>query len=426
MPGFLFSSSTEPFDDDATIDQEFSSLTSYEEPPPPSRGGLDPPDSRLRAGPPVPSWASRMDSDDGSLEPRTVLPNLSRPESAQSGAKDLSGDREAPESHTVVPKASLDEVPVAGAKKSFHELLAEQLGCDVGAVAPPEPEEAPPEPAFVRRIPDEDGKPRTFLRKGSGLSRYGGVGSPPKSFKRSQSQNNVSQTQDGTRLTSASSTKMKSATSCSRLDVADKETIAFASKKTPPKRAAVSAKKPTLNGHSGPSSSGPGVGPKKSTTPPSSQAKPRITNGASPSVPIVSSKDSNLNRKKPAGATIKKGASALPVASKNSPSLNDKPDRKSNGHSNTAASKKGSSNGPVHTSSEELSPVYDSVEWSFREKLKKADKTHKVTTNIVKTDGNFYISPFFFFTPSCFQQSCSPTDTLCKKGRNRVVITLHS
>ena len=32
---------------------------------------------------------------------------------------------------------------------------------------------------------------------------------------------------------------------------------------------------------------------------------------------------------------------------------------------------------------EDLSPVYDSVEWSFREKLKKAERKHKVSTELL-------------------------------------------
>ena len=39
--------------------------------------------------------------------------------------------------------------------------------------------------AFVR-----SSRAATFLRKGSGLRRYNGAGSPPKAFKRSQSQGN--------------------------------------------------------------------------------------------------------------------------------------------------------------------------------------------------------------------------------------------
>ena len=33
---------------------------------------------------------------------------------------------------------------------------------------------------------------------------------------------------------------------------------------------------------------------------------------------------------------------------------------------------------------EDASPVYDSVEWSFREKLKKAEKKHKVSTGLLE------------------------------------------
>ena len=324
---------------------------------------------------PVPSWASRTDSEEGSLEPRTVLQlrRQSGESRKESRATNHSSENEERESHPVEPKASLDDVPTAGGKKTFNELLAEQLGCDLESIADvAETERVPESPAFVRRNPDgDDGKPKSFLRKGSGLTRYGGVGNPPKSFKRSKSQNNVSHTGDSIdpmRL-SASSLKLKSATSCSRLDIAERETIAFASKKTPPKgrtpATSSSAKKTTANGASPQQNGG-------STKPAGKRTTPSSSTLAGKSKSSVSGTNSTPSGYKASVANVARNKPPDPVASKKKSAL-------SNGGSSAAGRESGGGGvGATAAPVEELSPVYDSVEWSFREKLKKADKTHKV------------------------------------------------
>ena len=253
------------------------------------------------------------------------------------------------------PVINIEERPINAPKKTFEELLAEQLGLE-----PPEsePTKTPQTPAFVKRTP-ATGSGKTFLKKKSGLARFGGVGSPPKGFRRSVSQNAVAQ---GGTPASIRSNRIKPSTSCSKLDIADRETIAFASKKLSPKKTQNSI---------------------KSTTPSATSSRSTSNNSLAKSI-----SNSQLSK----GATLQKPA--------NSSSANVKPLRLvKNG---STASPKNSS--PMSSNKREVeeaprvvqvdaavsvdddddvstaTSVHDSVEHSFREKLKKADKNHKVTT----------------------------------------------
>ncbi len=211
-----------------------------------------------------------------------------------------------------------------GNNKSFEELLAEQLGCDTNELGQ--------DPVFERtdKISRKSSEPRKFLKKGAGLVRYGGVGGAPvKGLSRSKSQGNVGQDKDGKRV--------KNSVSCSKLDIADRETIAFASKKTPPKR--------TLSIKS--------VSSVGSVTP-SSSVKP-------------SPKQTSAAKKATSPATTLRK-----TAAKNS---------KTSAVSNSV--QKASKVKEVLTTEAQL-PVYDSVELSFREKLKKAGQKQEVIQPIMK------------------------------------------
>ncbi len=177
-------------------------------------------------------------------------------------------------------------------------MAEEEASPQHSPVAGPDKQHA--SPAFVR-----SSKNIGFLRKGSGLKRYRGSGSPPKTFKRSQSQGNVvaaaaTATSNGTPVTakpklqsSKSLTKLNSCSDANRspqLKPAAKSNAAKAEKPLDLNRLAVPGRK----------------GRKK----PESSKAPQVNNG---------------------------------------------------------------DNGDA------MSPIYDSVEWSFREKLKKAEKKHKVS-----------------------------------------------
>ena len=295
----MMCSIAESVDDDATIDNDFSSLTSFEEAPPTRNGrhsyssafdsddedeeSLRPPKNGEN---PMPSWASRTDTN-ASPDPKTVL-------SRKSVLASVHSEREERESNPVAPT---EERPIRAPKKTFEELLAEQLGTSM--------DEVNEDAAFVKRqtpVHQRVSGAKSFLRKGSGLARYGGVGSPPKAFHRSKSTNNV----NGSIGTPASirSNRLKSSTSCSKLDIADRETIAFASKKSPPKRA----------------------------------------------------------------SAVKNGKATAQLALKTSANGKGSPKK----FANQESPKK------IKDKDEDVSPIYDSVEWSFREKLKKADLRHKV------------------------------------------------
>ncbi len=256
----------------------------------------------------VPSWASRTESEI-SQDPKTVLAR--KP--------------------TAMPKRDgnneLDELPVGNAK-SFEELLAEQLGCDVEAL-----KEAP---VFDRtsKVQQEAATKRTFLRKGSGLARYGG-GVTPKALSRSRSQSNV----NGSGGTPSAGRRMKGSTSCSKLDIAERETIAFASKKSPPKRS-MSIK----------SVSSTGSASSVVKAPSSFISGKRATTAEQPKSSSKSVEDREVASRLLKGP--KKPSQALPSGER----------------------------AWEHKRKEDSLPVYDSVEWSFMEKLKKADQKHEVIT----------------------------------------------
>ncbi|XP_059090439.1 centromere protein J-like [Tigriopus californicus] len=296
----------ESLDDDTTIDQDFSSLNSYAATPQPQpdilqqyySSSFESPDedeepegqdvgqrsiSKLDSS--MPSWAQT----ESGHEPRTIKSNPRTP--------------------------NIEEIPIVNPKKTFEELLAEKLGSE-DAVSP-----ALQDVPKVEQVPH--GSPRTrsktFLRKGSGLARYGGVGSPPKAFKRSRSTNSVTPKGD-------SNPRLKSSKSCSKLDTGRKVTPGSA-KKTPPKR--------TISSYSVKS-------PPQKVSPPSQGNKLEV-------VPKKAKAIGSMKAKAPKTTNM-----LLPKSSLQPPEANH-----------------------VHSDKENESPVYDSVEWSFREKIKKANSKHK-------------------------------------------------
>ena len=193
----------------------------------------------------------------------------------------------------------------------------------------------------------------TFLRKGSGLRRYNGAGSPPKAFKRSQSQGNcaaaVTPTVNGSKVRkttlagdiveysareamiqvsgslSCLQSKLKSSTSCSKLD-------APLAKKSPVVKKSV-LRAPTATGKGQEPGSGGNV---RSGRPGKPAPKNRLVVPKSKAIAI---------KKISASSAAKDGGGCV---------------------------------------DEDASPVYDSVEWSFREKLKKAEKKHKVSAGALE------------------------------------------
>ncbi len=278
----------------------------------------------------MPSWASRATDSDPSQDPKTVL----------SRKATVVADKT-----NVVSDGDLEERPVGNAK-SFEEMLAEQLGCEA--------ENLRESPAFQRTAAaTEEGfftdKPkRTFLKKRAGLVRYGG--SPAvatRGMSRSKSQSNVSRD-----AAVPSSRRLKGSTSCSKLDIAERETIAFASKKTPPKRS-MSIKSVSSTASSSAASTRSG-GRVQEATPP---VAPRKINGAA----VSGGKNPGNFSGAKIGTSSKSGVGDKAVAS-----------RLMNGPKKTAEDRVKAATKRGET------PIYDSVEWSFREKLKKADQNYKV------------------------------------------------
>jgi len=310
-------------DDDPTIDQEISSLTSYEELPKSTSDAYyssafeeeedaTPRPPRLANDAAVPSWASRTESAT-TQEAKTVV--------AAARSKNL---------------ADNPDERVVGNAKSFEQMLAEQLGLDQDQV------KREGEPAPQR---SGERQARAFLRKGSGLARFGGVGGVAvtpvalRRMKRSKSQGSVRGQPAGRGMTAS--------TSCSRLDIAERETIASASKRAQPKRSL------SIKSVSSVSSLGSRKSPpcKEST----SNGKASKSGGEKiNTLPRTTSKSNN----------VKKASTVSPVATSPGVPL---PKPTFSG---------------VQTKEEDadVSPVHgiDSVEWSFREKLKKADKNHEV------------------------------------------------
>jgi len=301
-------------DDDPTIDQDASSLTSYEELPGHSDAYYsstfdeeddedepEPPRLLIHNQPAIPSWASRTDTATTSL--KTVV------------------------KATKAATGNLDEQPV-GNKKTFEQLLAEQLGLDTEEIK--QTETLAPADATTTRSADRPA--RAFLRKGSGLARYGGLTpvTSRRAIKRSKSQSNVRTSGGG------QSRRLTSSTSCSRLDIADRETIASASKRAPPKRS-LSIK--SVSSASSLGKKSPSTGQiKVNNAPKTSKEK------------VASSLGRRSNKVEPAPLGPAQNRSSVPTVKVAAFSTHD----------------------------EDVSPVHDSVEWSFREKLKKADENHKV------------------------------------------------
>ncbi len=257
---------------------------------------------RLATNVAVPSWASRTESE-GSHEPQTVF----------AVGKKGKGKGNV-----------LDEQPV-GNPKSFEQLLAEQLAVSSSGAETTVYKEEKKKPSSPEK--------KAFLRKGSGLARYRGVG---RTLSRSKSQSSVSTTSSG---------RMRPSTSCFNLDIAERETIAFASKKTPPRKA---------NG------SNTNVSAKAKTSPP---------NMIKTSLKQLKSNVSKVNV-----------CEGQPEVRANPQSV-EKPGvastRTGTGYSPTRGTLEGIENDD-DDDDDDASPIHDSVEWSFREKLKKADRTREV------------------------------------------------
>ena len=139
-------------DDDATLDQDLSSLVSFEEHP-------DVPTPAASSQPPplpaanLPTWALGTPPQPA----RHPVDASSTPRSQQ----------------------WLDEVPIK-APKRFEEILAEHIGEEEAAAASSIKEQQP------KKMTPNGTKP--FLRKGTGLARYGSLGSGKKRLSRSKSQ----------------------------------------------------------------------------------------------------------------------------------------------------------------------------------------------------------------------------------------------
>jgi hypothetical protein len=337
-------------DDDPTIDQDVSSLTSYEELPASTDtfyssafdeddGDLGTPQPLLNE-PPIPSWASRADT---TATPKTVV------QVASAAAK------------TTTVSTNPDDRPV-GNKKTFEELLAEQLGIDAQDVR--QVELTPPQ-APVQHETSGSGQSKAFLRKGSGLARFGGVGgvavtpiTTRRAMTRSKSQSSVRAKGSANGQTRR---RLSTSTSCSRLDIADRETISSASKKAPPKRS-LSIKSVSSVSSLGKRShaaaaaaSGPATNKQGKTNPTNKVNKEKITPVNRRSNKVGPAPNEEETKMVPA---VSVGIDGQPV----------------NRHSADRLKVAGD---------EDVSPVHDSVEWSFREKLKKADENHKVLMNAI-------------------------------------------
>ena len=219
-------------DDDTTIDNDLSSLNSFAESPLPAAlqpssastlskarstdiGNVSSYSSSFESPSDEDKEDDRIDEVITSYPPATnqdsSIPSWAQTESTETPETIRSPGR-GPLQH------ELEDMPVGTGVKTFEELLEEKLALS---------SDVPDQPSPVR---NDKGKGKTFLKKGAGLVRYGGVGSPPKSFKRSVSTANVSQKAgNSVQRTSSASSRMKSSKSCSRLDIAERETIAFSS-----------------------------------------------------------------------------------------------------------------------------------------------------------------------------------------------------
>lgn len=277
-------------DDDTTIGQDLSSLTSLEEYPrevvPSAECESDTPRSDVGAeleSQSLPSWASREDI-----------------------------------SYQAKVGKSPEDRPILPTKKNFDELLAERLGT-----------EARMEPTREsRRENDSSPTKKSFLRKGSGLARFGGVGAPPKRMKRSRSQV----------LPSGKSMEgSKFGGSCPKMNIADRETIAYASKKTTPKQGGK-----TLAGKT----------PIQPTARPASILKLVSSNSNSNSPGI-------LRKKEP---VVTPTTVVAPAVITNRQPIKTLQKQSSGDHG-----------------------LYDSVELSFMEKLAKAENSHKKDLEDLKT-----------------------------------------
>ena len=254
----------------------------------------------VRFAPPPPAWAHEGEGD---------------------------GEQAQPPPPPVGSSAGLDEVPITATAgpKTFEELLSQELKVNQDAVRTPPPappdegaEEATPSPGQQRQT--SSAKP--FLRRGSGLARYGGVsGSPNGVVRRIHSSGKIHTrnfSKSSTSLTpkvngSAGGNGLKASASCSKIN-------------------SMTASAPPT------------------TTQPKNKSTPSAVDKPTKSVLKQQQPRKTLKLNKPEAATKK----LVKVQQQRPEPTTEVADR----------NKKGGS-------------AYDSVELSFMEKLEKADVSHK-------------------------------------------------
>ena len=186
-------------EDEDTIDQDVSSLTSYEE---------------------MPKTAALMNSSsvDSALMPSWASTNNSNSGENQVTVKERKQQQQ----------RNLDEIPIQSAKKTFEELLQEQLGLDDSSPR-----------VFEKRDPKKKSGAASFLRKGSGLARYGNVKSPKRFVRRSKSQSNVNNTSNNNKNYHGNNDnrRLAQSSSCTKLDQRPTKSIL----KKPPSSASATA-----------------------------------------------------------------------------------------------------------------------------------------------------------------------------------------
>jgi len=297
-------------DDASTIDQDISSLAD------------DNDVGEVRSLPPPPAWAQGEESS----PPKPVNNGSPTPPVAKT-----------PTNHP-------DDIPIKAGNqanmRTFEELLSQELRVNRDAVKTPEVEAQPAEPSPPLIAARQTSSAKPFLRRGSGLARYGGVkGSPEGVVRRIHSSGKIH-----TRNFSKSSTNLAA--------------------KTPPQ-----------------GQNGSGV-PHQPTLKPSSSCSKINSMSASAMPSLSSKKNSPASSSKPSPPTTSKQPvkSALKQPQK---TLRLKPSATGNNVEEPLRKKLGKSQHGA-TSGKMSAPsgggavgAYDSVELSFMEKLDKADKSHK-------------------------------------------------
>ena len=144
-------------------------------------------------------------------------------------------------------KAAHDEVPIANKPKTFEELLDEQLKANDDAVQTPE------------TVPSrQTSSAKAFLRRGSGLARYGGVSGSPNGLVRRRIHSSGklqtrARSQTSLNKTPSTPSSMKTSASCSKLNAKQplKPVLKKESLKLKPKPETTELRKPATNGNVG-------------------------------------------------------------------------------------------------------------------------------------------------------------------------------